>query len=253
MKHFLFDLDGTVYRGNSGISTAVEFIHKLQNSGAEPFYVTNNSSKTPEQLQSKLKSIGIEAPLSHIYSSALATVKYVQAHYANAKVRVVGADGIRSAFKNANMPVCEEGPVDVVVMGIDREITYKKMADLSLTVQQGAVLIGTNEDIRFPTEAGFVPGNGSIVKLVAQVANVKPIFIGKPSPIMLEMIAEDHGLKKEDMVMVGDNYDTDILCGINFGCKTLHVNTGVTPTEEVKKKDILPTLCLDTLEQFKSI
>lgn len=253
MKHFLFDLDGTVYRGNTGISTAVEFIHKLQSIGLEPFYVTNNSSKTREQLQLKLQSIGIEAPLSHIYSSALATVKYVQANFTNAKVRVVGADGIRSAFKNASIPVYDEGPVDVVVMGIDRETNYTKLANLCLTVQQGATLIGTNEDLRFPTEEGFVPGNGSFVKLVAQVANVKPIFIGKPSPMMLEMIAEDHGLKREDMIMVGDNYDTDILCGIRFGCKTLHVNTGVTPTEEAKKKESAPTICVETLEQFDLI
>ena len=125
---------------------------------------------------------------------------------------------------------------DVLVMGIDRTINYERLAEACLTVQRGAQIIGTNEDIRFPSEAGFVPGNGSFVRLVANVCGVEPVFIGKPSPVMLEMIAEDHQLSRHDLVMVGDNYDTDILCGINYGCTTVHVRTGVTPIEVVKKK-----------------
>ena len=79
------------------------------------------------------------------------------------------------------------------------------------------------------------------------MAGVTPIFVGKPSPVMLQILADDHGFTKQEMVMVGDNYDTDILCGINFGCDTIHVNTGVTPTEIVKQKHKLPTYCVENL------
>jgi len=250
---YLFDLDGTVYRGITGIESAVAFIHSLQAAGNEPFYLTNNSSMTREQIQAKLAKIGIDAPVSHIYSSALATVKFVQANYPEASVRVVGADGIRGAFADAGFAVVESGNADVLVMGIDRQITYDKLEELCLVVQQGAVLIGTNEDVRFPSEEGFIPGNGSFVNLVGNVSRVAPIFIGKPSPLMLELIAEDHGLLKDEMVMVGDNYDTDIMCGIRFGCKTIHVNTGVTPRQEVLERDLQPTICVESLAEFEGI
>lgn len=247
MKHYCFDLDGTVYKGAHAIDSAVAFIHALQNAGNEPFYMTNNSSKTREQLQQALRNIGIEAPLSHIYSSALSTAKYVQAHFPKGRVRVVGADGIVSAMQALGIETTDSSDVDVLVMGIDRQTTYERLAELCLVVQRGAALIGTNEDIRFPAEQGFLPGNGSFVNLVANVSRVKPIFIGKPSPVMLKMIAEEHGLSKDMMIMVGDNYDTDILCGIRFGCETVHVNTGVTSTDEVLTKEQQPTFLVETL------
>lgn len=249
-KAYCFDLDGTVLRGKVGIPSAVVFIHALQSRGIEPIFVTNNSSKTREQLQKGLSAVGIKAPLTHIYSSALATAKYIAQHYPAAKVQVIGSDGILAAVKAEGIKLSEEQP-EVLVMGIDRDMTYAKLAAASLIVQKGAKLIGTNEDIKFPTEDGFVPGNGSFVNLVANVAGVEPLFIGKPSPVMLEVIQTEHGFAKEEMVMIGDNYATDILCGINFGCHTIHVDTGVTPSEIVKEKPQQPTYLVDTLDEFK--
>ena len=250
MKRYCFDLDGTVYKGKQPIDSAVQFIHELQVAGNEPFYMTNNSSKTREQLQQALRNIGVDAPLTHIYSSALSTAKYVQANFSKGRVRVVGADGIVNAMHELNIETTESMDVDVLVMGIDRQTTYERLAELCLIVQHGAALIGTNEDIRFPEEEGFYPGNGSFVQLVANVSRVTPTFIGKPSPVMLQMIADDHQLQKEKMIMVGDNYDTDILCGIRFGCETIHVNTGVTPTEEVRTKPEQPTYIVENLMQY---
>ncbi len=248
MKRYCFDLDGTVYRGKTGIPTAVAFIKQLQQAGNEPFYITNNSSKTREQLQEALRQIGIEAPLSHIYSSALSTASYVAQHFK--KVRVIGSEGIWTALASQGVEVCEDQDVDALVMGIDRMITYEKLAEASLVVQRGAQLIGTNQDIRFPTETGFVPGNGSFVNLIANVAGVEPIYIGKPSPVMLEMIANEHGLHREELVMVGDNYDTDIMCGLRYGCTTVHVDTGVTPTAAVLTKEQKPDYIIADLSQL---
>lgn len=245
-KAYCFDLDGTVIRGKTGIESAIHFIHDLQAEGIEPFYVTNNSSKTREQLQQGLCAVGIDAPLTHIYSSALTTAKYIAQHYQHANVQMIGSDGIRTALLAEGIELSDAQP-DVFVMGIDRGIDYSKLATACVAVQNGAKLIGTNEDVKFPTEAGFLPGNGSFVRLVANVAGVEPIFIGKPSPVMLQVIADEFGLSKEEMVMIGDNYDTDILCGINFGCDTIHVNSGVTPTEQVRLKEKQPTYFVGNL------
>ena len=120
MKRYCFDLDGTVYRGKMGIPTAVDFIQALQAQGNQPFYVNDNSSKTREQLQQALRDIGIEAPVSNIYSSALATAKYVAKHFAEAKVQVIGSDGIRAALELEGIQVLPHNlEADVFVMGID--------------------------------------------------------------------------------------------------------------------------------------
>lgn len=251
-KAYCFDLDGTVYRGKKGIDSAVHFIHKLQQAQIDYFFVTNNSSKTREQLQKALANIGIDTPSRRIYSSALTTAKYISQHYQDAEIFMVGSDGIRSALEAEGIRIVDtdEARPDVVVMGIDPQVDYVKLVKASLAVQNGAKLIGTNEDIRFPSELGFIPGNGSFVRLVANVAAVEPIYIGKPSPVMLEVIQEEHGFEKEEMVMIGDNYETDILCGIRFGCDTIHVNTGVTSTESVLQKEQIPTYCIESLDEI---
>lgn len=245
-KAYCFDLDGTVYRGKEGIPSAISYIHRLQQAGVEPFYVTNNSSKTREQLQEALSAIGVNAPLEHIYSSALVTAKYVSLNFPGKKVAMLGSDGIRKALFNEGIEPTEVEP-EVFVMGIDRNLDYMALAKATVAVQNGATFIATNQDIKFPTEHGFLPGNGSFARLVGEVADVEPIYIGKPSPAMLEVIAKEHGFTKDEMVMIGDNYDTDIMCGIRFGCDTIHVNTGVTPTKVVLEKDQQPTYVLQAL------
>ncbi|MEG0259767.1 MAG: TIGR01457 family HAD-type hydrolase [Lysinibacillus sp.] len=250
-KAYCFDLDGTVYRGAEGIPTAITFIHNLQERGIEPFYVTNNSSKTREQLQDALRKIGIEAPLTHIYSSALTTAKYIVSNLADKRVAMIGSEGLRDALANEGIELSEEDP-EVFVMGIDRSLDYSALAKAAIALQNGAVFIATNQDVKFPTEHGFVPGNGSFARLVGEVASVEPTYIGKPSPVMLEVIAADHSFEKHEMVMIGDNYDTDIMCGINFGCDTIHVNTGVTPSATVKEKKQQPTYIIEVLTDFNA-
>lgn len=245
-KAYCFDLDGTVYRGKEGIPSAVAFIQQLQQQGIEPFYVTNNSSKTREQLQEALHAVGVEAPLHHIYSSALVTAKYVAMNFPDKRVAMMGADGIRLALLNEGIEPVDNEP-DVFVMGIDRTLDYMALAKATIAVQNGAAFIATNQDIKFPTEYGFLPGNGSFARLVGEVAGVEPIYIGKPSAAMLDIIALEHCFTKDEMVMIGDNYDTDIMCGIHFGCDTIHVNTGVTPTSEVLTKEQQPTYLVEML------
>ena len=249
---YCFDLDGTVYRGKAPIPEAISFIHSLQENGIEPYYITNNSSKTREQLQQALADVGIIAPIEHIYSSALVTAHYIREHFGKAKVYVIGSEGIRKALAQENIVVAKEDDeqVDVLVMGIDRQITYDKIAQACRIVQNGAKLIGTNEDMKFPSEQYFYPGCGSFVQLIANVSNAEFITIGKPSPTMLELVQKEHKLTKEQMVMIGDNYDTDIMCGIQFGCDTIHVNTGVTPTEKLELMNVQPTYKLENLMQI---
>lgn len=253
MKRYLaycLDLDGTVYRGNEPIPEAVDFVNRLQSKGIEPFFVTNNASKTPGQFKEKLKSHGIEAAESRIMTSAMASAIFISEQYPDSRVHMIGEAGLKIALESRGIHLVEER-ADVFIMGIDREITYEKLARAVIEVRNGAKFISTNSDRVLPTERGFVPGNGSFAALIEAATGVQPLFIGKPHPHMLEAIMMQHGFKKEEMVMIGDNYSTDILAGINFGIDAVHVNTGVTPTEQVMAESAQPALLLQTLADWE--
>ena len=142
----------------------------------------------------------------------------------------------------------DENP-DFVVVGLDRDITYEKLAKACLAVRNGATFISTNGDIAIPTERGLLPGNGSLTSVVAVSTGVDPIFIGKPESIIMEQALKVLGIEKNEALMVGDNYDTDILAGINAGMHTLLVHTGVTTVEKLTEYEVQPTQVVHNLTE----
>lgn len=249
-KAYCLDLDGTVYRGTEVIPEAKIFIERLQQKGIEPFFVTNNASMTQKQLSDKLARFGVKAEQSRIISSAVASAKYIKHWYPDKNVFMIGSTGLEKALQQEGIErVKEDG--DIVLMGIDRDINFDKLATACLEVRKGAIFISTNGDLAYPSEKGLVPGNGAYTTLVAASTGVDPLYIGKPEMHMLEAIMLDFGFDKNEMVMIGDNYDTDIKAGIHFGIDTIHVNTGVTSTEEVLEKAVKPTFAVETLDLYE--
>lgn len=249
-KVYCLDLDGTVYHGTEPVAEAVALIAKLQKSGIEPYYITNNSSATPEQVKEKLASFGIQTKPAYIMTSALAAAHYCKENYPGKTVQMLGEAGLEAALAAAGIQQVEEYP-DLVVMGIDREITYEKLVSICLAIRGGAKFIATNGDKAIPTERGLLPGSGSFVKLVEYSTGISPIFMGKPESYMLDYIRERSGCEKKDMVLIGDNYDTDILAGIRYGISTIHVDGGVTSTEEVGQKELQPNYLLKSLADWQ--
>lgn len=166
-----------------------------------------------------------------------------------ASIYVIGEEGLQQAIADKGFHPGKED-ADFVVIGIDRAITYEKFALACLAVRNGATLISTNGDIAIPTEKGFRPGNGALTSVISVSTGVKPIFIGKPESIIMEQALKVIGTKKESTLMIGDNYDTDIMAGMNAGLDTLLVHTGITTKETVKEYDRKPTLVLDSLAHW---
>lgn len=245
-KAYCLDLDGTVFRGSELIPEAADFIHRLQNKGIEPFYVTNNASMTTGQFTAKLKALGITAATGQIMASSNAAAKYIKRWYPGQTVFMIGSEGVEQALHDEGIERVSEN-ADVVLMGIDRNINFEKLATACLEVRKGAAFLSTNGDLAFPSERGLIPGNGAFTKVVSASTGTVPLFIGKPEGHMLEAIQYEYGFELKDMVMIGDNYDTDILAGIRFGIDTVHVNTGVTPVEEVAAKEAPPTHSIENL------
>ncbi|WP_347178053.1 HAD-IIA family hydrolase [Sporosarcina thermotolerans] len=214
----------------------------------EPFYVTNNSSATPKQFQMKLLQLGIETGTDSIMTSAIAAAKYCKVHFDGASVMMIGEEGLQAALMAEGFKLTTESP-DVVVVGIDRGITYEKLAEASLALRAGAEFIATNGDKAFPTEKGLVPGNGSFVKLLETTTDKVATYVGKPEPHLLHFI-QQKGFRKEEIIMIGDNYGTDIQAGIRFGIDTAHVEGGVTSADVVKEQAQQPTYLFKNLSDW---
>ncbi|CAH0344657.1 TIGR01457 family HAD-type hydrolase [Bacillus sp. CECT 9360] len=249
-RGYLIDLDGTMYRGTEKIEEAGDFVHELKKRGIPYLFVTNNSSRTPAQVAEKLREFDIPTEDTQVFTTSMATANYIAEQKKKASVYVVGEEGIINALEEKGMTFDDDNP-DFVVMGIDRGVNYEKLAKACLAVRKGATFISTNGDIAIPTERGLLPGNGSLTSVVAVSTQVQPIFIGKPESVIVEQALKVLGVPKEDTIMVGDNYDTDILAGINAGMDTLLVHTGVTTRELLQNYKEQPTYTIDSLHLWK--
>ncbi|UXR66880.1 TIGR01457 family HAD-type hydrolase [Staphylococcus pasteuri] len=248
-KAYLIDLDGTMYKGTDEIDGASQFIDYLNEHQIPHLYVTNNSIKTPDQVADKLHEMNIDATPDEIVTSALATADYISEQSPGASVYMLGGEGLHSALTEAGLVVKNDENVDYVVIGLDENVTYEKLAIATLAVRKGATFISTNPDVSIPKERGFLPGNGAITSVVSVSTGVQPQFIGKPETIIMNKSLELLQLNKEEVAMVGDLYDTDIMSGINVGIDTIHVQTGVTTLEEIQTKDIPPTYSFKNLNE----
>jgi 4-nitrophenyl phosphatase len=248
-KAYLIDLDGTMYRGEEQIEAASDFVKALKQSGIPYLFVTNNSSKTPEQVAEKLHMFDIPSTAEHIITSSTATALYLKNHQPNASVYFIGEEGLEKALIDGGFPISDENP-DVVVVGLDRQITYEKLAKACLGVRNGADFILTNADIAIPTEQGLLPGNGSLASVISTSTEKTPLIIGKPEAIIMEESLRVLKLGREEVIMVGDNYMTDILAGIKAGIDTLFVETGVTSAESLPQYKHQPTYSVSSLQEW---
>ena len=249
---YMIDLDGTIYRGKDKIPAAKRFIERLQEHDIPFLFVTNNSTQAPIKVVENLaNNFDIHVKEENVYTSALATADYIaDLNKDKRSVYVIGEVGLKQAVLDKGFHFEETNP-DYVVVGLDYDVTYHKFELATLAIKRGAKFIGTNADTNLPNERGLVPGAGSVIALVECSTQQKATYIGKPETIIMEKALERLGLPKDEVVMVGDNYMTDIKAGINFGIDTMLVYTGVSTRELVRKQEIAPTIELGSLDEWK--
>lgn len=251
---FLVDLDGTIYRGKDTIASGVRFIHRIKEAGKECLFLTNNTTRTPQMVVDKLAHHGVKTDVSHIYTPNMATVSYIleQEDWQAKKIGVylIGQIGLLQEFlKHPEFELNESNP-DYVVVGLDTDFTYHKVQVASTAIQNGAKFIGTNVDVNLPSDQGLMPGNGSLCAMVAVASGQEPLYIGKPSAIIIEKVLAKFHCSKKDALLVGDNYETDIKAGFNSGVDQLLVTTGITQAADlIGKKQ--PTILVDSLDKVK--
>lgn len=236
----IFDLDGTLYRGDEAIPHAVETVAELKRRGVLVRYLTNNSSQTREFFAEKLSRMGFEAKPCEIDSSATGTASHLLDE-GSRSVYLVGMPGLISTLEEAGLRVVNRGEdghaipqgeqADAVAAGICQEFTYALMDGAMQQLLKGARFVATNADATFPLEGGrLVPGAGSIVAGIRTCSGVEPFVVGKPNPYLLQLAMKEARVSPEETLAIGDRLDTDIESGRRAGCRTHLVLTGVEKT-----------------------
>ena len=248
---YLIDLDGTIYRGSEPIPAGRRFVEQLQASQIPFLFLTNNTTKTPETVANRLANeFSIHVGPETVYTATLATIDYLNDANKGKKVYVIGEPGLIEPILAAGY-VWEEETPEYVVVGLDTDVTYEKFVVATLAIQKGATFIGTNPDKNIPTERGLLPGAGSVIAMIEASTQQKAIYIGKPEAIIMEKAVETLGMEKANVLMVGDNYTTDILAGINNGIDTLLVLSGFTQKADVPTLPVPPTYLVDSLDEWR--
>lgn len=249
---YIIDLDGTIYRQKEKIPQAPSFINYLLKNKIKFRLMTNNTTRTPQAIQNFLQKYHqIVVPQECIYTAALATADYLEKinKKVNPGIYVIGENGLKTEIYKRGFIYNEINP-DYVVIGLDTDVTYHKFKTATLAIEKGAQFIGTNPDRVIPTEDGLIPSAGALINLVATATNQQPLIIGKPKTVMLELIAQELSIPLSQLIIFGDNYQTDIKAGLNFKIATALVLTGVTSLKDLKNIKEQPSYVLDQLGEW---
>jgi HAD superfamily hydrolase (TIGR01457 family) len=237
----LFDLDGVLYRGDEPVPGAPETIGALRVTGARIVFLTNNSSRTPEQVSTKLGAMGMPSAPAEVVTSATATADLL-ASRGGGTAFVMGGDGVVGALTDAGLHVLDGEPdaADLVVVGIDDDLTYASLRTACVLVRRGARLVATNADPTFPASGGELwPGAGALVAAITTATGVEAEVVGKPhAPLFHAALRRAGGTTP---LVIGDRLDTDIAGASALGWDSLLVLSGVSTEEELADSPFRPT------------
>ncbi|MBN1921408.1 MAG: TIGR01457 family HAD-type hydrolase [Anaerolineae bacterium] len=249
-KNYLIDMDGVLVTGKQIIPGADAFIARLEERGAKYLVLTNNPLRTPRDLSHRLGLTGLTIPPERIFTSALATARFLQSQRPNGTAYVIGESGLTDAIHGAGYVITDQQP-DYVVLGETDTYNFAVITKAVRLIQAGARFIATNPDASGPTEHGIVPACGALAALFETATGKRPFFIGKPNPLMMRMALNYLGVHSEDTIMVGDRMDTDIVAGVESGMGTILVLSGVTRREDVDLYPYRPTQILDSVADIQ--
>lgn len=232
IKSLIIDMDGVIWRGDAPIGDLPAIFQRIRERGLKFVFATNNGTRTSEQYVTRLQGYGVDVEPWQVITSAQAAAHGLSQKFPRGtKVFMIGEAGIRSALEEKGFEVLsteDASNADAVVIGIDRQITFQKMAEATLLVRRGVPFYATNPDKTFPTPRGEVPGAGAWYSVIVTASGVEPIVAGKPFPFLMELALEKLGTAKESTLVVGDRLETDIAAGQEVGCPTALVLSGVS-------------------------
>jgi NagD protein len=253
LKHgYLIDMDGVLHRGPELIPGADAFISQLRARGIPFRLLTNNSQRTRRDVVAKVARLGIEVEEEHIFTSAMATARFLAAQKPAGTAFVIGEGGLLTALHQHGYAVVDHEP-DYVVVGEGRTFNLELVEAAVRMILGGAKLIATNLDPNCPTQHGLRPGCGAMVAMLEIATGVKAFSVGKPSPVMMRAARKELGLTTAETTIIGDTMETDILGGVQLGFHTVLVLSGGTRSEDLPRYAYRPEVVVDSVAEFAGL
>ncbi len=247
IQALILDMDGVLWRGNEPIGDLPAIFSHLRAIGLKAVLATNNSTKSVEQYQKRLRGFGVEIESWQVVTSSMAAAYLLSRIFpGGGPVYIIGMNGLVHHLAERGFYHAEEN-VLAVVSGLDLNFSYEKLRRANALIRQGARFIVTNPDATFPHPGGLDPAAGSIMAAIQTASQTEPLIAGKPFPTMMEMALERLQLPAERSLVVGDRLDTDIAGGKRAGCRTALVLSGATTQTELETWQDAPNLVAPNL------
>ncbi|MHB9033866.1 MAG: HAD-IIA family hydrolase [Anaerolineae bacterium] len=248
---YIFDLDGTVYRGEQLIPGAQEKVLSLRAAGAKVVFLSNKPLEPRSSYAAKLSRLGIPTPNEDVINSAQAMFYHLRQERKFDGLYVIGEPTLLKEFLDEGFNLTEH-PQDIktVIAAFDRTLTYAKLNLAHQALVRGADFYATNADRTCPMAEGEIPDCAGVIAFLEATTGRKVQFVaGKPSPGILEAALARLGVARESCLMVGDRLSTDIRMGLSLGMDTALVLTGVTSAVDLALSEIKPTFIFESIQQ----
>ncbi|MFD3450874.1 HAD-IIA family hydrolase [Streptomyces sp. NPDC058691] len=246
IESWLTDMDGVLIHEGVAIPGADAFIKRLRESGKPFLVLTNNSIYTQRDLHARLARIGLDVPVENIWTSALATAKFLADQRPGGTAYVIGEAGLTTALHDIGYVLTDTDP-DFVILGETRTYSFEAMTKAVRLINAGSRFIATNPDETGPSPEGALPATGAVAALITKATGVQPYFVGKPNPLMMRAGLNAIGAHSETSAMIGDRMDTDIVSGTEAGMETVLVLTGLTHASDVERYPYRPTRVVNSI------
>ncbi len=258
IKTILLDMDGVIWRGYEPVIDIQALFDKIYQLECQPYCVTNNATSTVDGYLERLNGFGVGLSPDQIITSAEATASYLAGYIQEgSSIYVIGEEGLKETISKYGFRITDDPELDqptAVVVGLDFNITYKKIYLAANLVREGALFIGTNPDKTFPMSGGLAPGAGSIISPVEAASGTVPVMMGKPEGHLYQMALSRSGSLPEETLMLGDRLDTDILGAQRLGIRTGLVLTGISSLDDAEnwqpRPDMIGETALEILENI---
>ncbi len=230
----------------------VEFFDLLRRRAIRFRLATNNPSRTQGQFVDRLARMGVQVAPEEILTSALVTAQHLAATTPAAKVYCIGMDGLRQALTEHGLNLADGERADYVVVGLDTQLSYAKLAEATLLIRAGARFIGCNPDITLPNERGLLPGNGATLAYLRAATGVEPLIIGKPQRAIFDAALVVMQVEAAQAATLGDRLETDILGGQNAGMHSILVLSGATDPALLAASPVQPEWVFESIRELSA-
>jgi HAD superfamily hydrolase (TIGR01457 family) len=250
-RGWLFDLDGTVYRGEKLIPGASEVVRALREAGRRVAFLSNKPIQTRQDYAAKLTRLGIPTASEEVVNSSLVLARHLARVDPGAACFVIGEPPLIAELRAHGLDVRDDERVGWVVIAFDRTFTYAKLNTALQAVKRGARLIATNPDRTCPVAEGEIPDcAGMIAAVEAVTGKAVELIVGKPSPLILEAALQVLGCRAAETVIVGDRIETDVTMGKALGLATVLVLSGLTAPDDPRIVELKPDHVLASIGEI---